>query len=69
MLTPTLSPADRARLVARIAHERYLAHVRHATDCVCAVGDLCQTGQRLDSEAGAAYRQAELAEDRERRVR
>jgi hypothetical protein len=68
MAVLTLSAADRARLVARRAHERYMAHVRHATDCVCAVGDLCQKGRRLDSEAGAAYRQAELAEDRERRV-
>jgi hypothetical protein len=64
-----LSPADRARLVARRAQGRYMDHVRNATDCACAVGDLCQKGRRLDSEAGAAYWQAELAEDRERRVR
>jgi hypothetical protein len=68
MTALTLSAADRARLVARRAHDRYMDHVRNATDCVCAVGDLCQKGRRLDSEAGAAYWHAELAEDRERRV-
>jgi hypothetical protein len=66
MLTPTLSPADRARLVARRAHERFVMHIRHGD---CCIGGLCRLGRRLEIDADAAGEWADQAQERERRVR
>jgi hypothetical protein len=66
MTVLTLSAADRARLIARRAQDRYLDHVRHSD---CCVGGLCRKGRALEKDADATGEWADLAQERERRVR